>query len=278
MILYILYIMYRSNYISVYLHCVSMKSLDRFFESYQQDTSKDGMYTSLAILYDYMYSMHYDYDTQKRIIKKNVDDVNSIIEGACGTGRLTHRLDKDYDYVVGFDLNKSMLDIGEKRYPHVSFRQGDLTDISASQNFDCYCVLGNSVVHLTEPQDFSQFASKAYSIVSDNGYLIFDCMDVTNMTNGYSSTDVFETKDYKVERNVITTKKSQYLYYMSFAFDILQKDSGDTIQTGDTFVSRTYDKDYLREKLQNAGFSSIKFKQYQSTDAEIDDILVLARP
>lgn len=250
--------------------------MDNFFETYSEN-SQTGLYNSLALLYDYIYNIHYDYDAQARVVEDNTEEVNSILEGACGTGRLTKRLNNKFDTVSGFDLNKGVLDIAEERNSTVTFHQDDFTDLTLDGSFDCYCVLGNSLVHLTDPTDFQAFADEAFNVLSEDGCLIFDCMEVSSIENGYSGTHTFEGDKYKIERDVITTKDNKYTYYMSFAFDILQKETGKLIQTGDTFLSRVYDKEYIQKRLQQAGFSEVQFRDYDQFGAEIDDMVIVAK-
>lgn len=250
--------------------------MDTFFEKYSE-SSEGGLYNTLAVLYDYIYEKHYDYDVQFNVVKENVKDSTSILEGACGTGRLIQRLQDEFETVIGIDLNNGVLDIARERNPTVNFYQDDITNLSITESVDCYCVLGNALVHLNGSTEFQNFTNEAFDVLSEEGCLIFDYMEKDEMIHGYSESATFEDENYKVERNIITTKESEYIYYMSFAFDILQKHSEKTIKTGDTHLGRVYDKSYIRQKLRQTGFSKIRFKDGSKFGPEISDTLVIAK-
>jgi ubiquinone/menaquinone biosynthesis C-methylase UbiE len=250
--------------------------MDEFFENYQSNNSQE-LYNDLAVLYDFIYNIHYDYQNQKNIVDKySNNNTNRILEGACGTGRLTRRLRDDY-YVKAFDYNKSMLNIAkyrDKNYEHL-YKIDDYTNLGIDEKFDMYCVLGNSLVHIKEEDDFRLFAEESYEVLNKNGELLFDYMPEKEMKE-YSGEDIFESEDYRVERDIITTKESKYIYTMTFHFDIENKQTGELIKTGDSMISRCYDRDFIDRNLSDAGYRSINYLNPDSTSAEIKDGVVSA--
>lgn len=250
--------------------------MNNFFQEYKKDKSS-RLYDELAPLYNYVYSIHYDYDKQKDLVVENIpNNTNTILEGACGTGKLTYRLKQEYDDILGFDLNNSMLDIAKKNYPDVQFEKNDLTKLDLNRKFDCYCVLGNALVHLIGSNDFKKFATNAFDNLTDNGRLIFDYMPNEHMIDGYSGSDIFETDDYKIDRDIITTKYDRNLYFMSFSFNILNKNTNEEIIVGDTMRSRCYDKDNITNTLQKVGFNNVNYKDYSDVGSSIKDGVIIA--
>ena len=251
--------------------------MDSFFRNYNSD-SATGLYNSLAPLYDFIYSIHYNYNLQENLVQEYVSsDAQSIIEGACGTGRLTNRLDSSFEKVVGFDINKGVLEIAKDRNPSIDFRTADMTELEIEETFDVYCVLGNSAVHLVNGM-FESFIAQSTTIVNDNGYLIFDYMPKDSMVDGYSGTNTFETERYKVKRDTVTTKKDLNHYYMSFSFKVSKLETGNSFRCGDTIISRVFDKSEIGRLLRKYGFSTVQHLNYSDKDnAAIEDGVTIAK-
>lgn len=255
-------------------------SRDKILEKFLSKESKQGtLYSDLALLYDYIYSEHYDYDIQASVVSENSPNtVNSILEGACGTGRLTHRLAEKYPNITGFDLNMGMLSIARERYPSLNFKNDDLTQLSSITNtYDLYCVLGNSAVYLG--QDFEQFGSQAFNVLNRSGKLIFDYMSSNQMKNAYYGENIFSSDNYKVNRKVITTTQDSQTHYFSFLFTIKDRETGEEITTvGDTHQIRTYTRDDIKETLYEIGFTNVEIKDYSdTTNAAVENQVVVAQ-
>lgn len=250
--------------------------MNNFFQEYKKDKSS-RLYDELAPLYNYVYSIHYDYDKQRDLVVGNApDNTHSVLEGACGTGKLTYRLNQEYHDVVGFDLNYGMLEIARKNYPDIEFEKNNLTELDLNRKFDCYCVLGNALVHLIGSNDFKKFATDAFKKLYNNGRLIFDYMPNKHMVDGYSDTDIFETNNYKIDRDIITTKYDRNLYFISFSFNILDKNTNKEIIVGDTIRSRCYNKQNIKNTLLEVGFSNVNHKDYSDVGSSIKDGVIIA--
>lgn len=252
-------------------------NLDRYFnESHDENTH---IYGDLATLYDFVYEKHYNYENQLRLVKKYADPSHKkVLEGACGTGRLSSQLSNEFSEIVAFDLNEEMLRIARRNYPKINFRTDDMLDLNIEQKFDLYAVLGNAMVHLTRDEDFGNFASEAYSILEEDSILIFDYMPADRIINGYSGTDVFEDENYRVKRDTITTKKGLTKFTMSFSFEITNKQTCEKTLTGESMIGRAYQNNKIKEKLKKCGFSSVEIIDYDHIDgAEIKDKVAVAR-
>lgn len=250
--------------------------MSKFFESFQKsENNGEELYDELAVLYDFIYSIHYDYNVQKSIIDEHsTKNTKKILEGACGTGRLTRKLNKEYN-VDAFDYNKRMLNIAREYNDDINYKMKDMTNLSASNKYDMYCVLGNAIVHLTNENDFSKFIDNSTDVLKNGGKLIFDYMPEKNMSE-YSGTNTFENDDYRVERDIITTKSGEFLYDMVFHFEIIDKNTNESIKTGDHIKSRSYNKSKINEVLSDHNFSAINNINYQNNGAEIKDGITVA--
>ena len=79
-----------------------------------------------------------------------IDEIDSVLECACGTGAITEEIAKKAQMVLATDFAEGMLKRASKKcrkYSNVSFRQEDITDIkNADDSFDK--VVAGNVIHL----------------------------------------------------------------------------------------------------------------------------------
>ncbi|WP_439661721.1 class I SAM-dependent methyltransferase [Lentzea sp. HUAS TT2] len=66
----------------------------------------------------------------------------------CGTGRITQHLHELGLDTFGIDLSDGMLDQARKRYPHLTFTQGDITELDLADDSLGGAVVWYSTVHM----------------------------------------------------------------------------------------------------------------------------------
>ena len=83
-------------------------------------------------------------------VSEFIDETDSVLECACGTGAITEEIAKKAQKVLATDFAEGMLKRASKKcrkYSNVSFRQEDITDIkNADDSFDK--VVAGNVIHL----------------------------------------------------------------------------------------------------------------------------------
>lgn len=88
-------------------------------------------------------------------VSEFIDETDSVLECACGTGAITEEIAKKAQKVLATDFAEGMLKRASKKCrknSNVSFRQEDITDIkSADSSFD-KAVAGNVIHLLPEPE------------------------------------------------------------------------------------------------------------------------------
>ena len=107
------------------------------------------MYSQSAQYYDEIYTSFKDYAAEVRrahkIIQKHKQAKGqSVLDVACGTGAHAGLLAKHYQ-VEGLDLDLKMLSVARKKYPHIPFHQGDMTDFDLGRQFDVIVCLFSSI-------------------------------------------------------------------------------------------------------------------------------------
>jgi SAM-dependent methyltransferase len=74
----------------------------------------------------------------------------SVLDAGCGTGRVALELDRRGHPVVGVDLDPSMLEVGRRKAPHLTWVEGDLADpgLLPGRQFDLVVMAGNVLIFL----------------------------------------------------------------------------------------------------------------------------------
>ncbi|PWJ71282.1 ubiquinone/menaquinone biosynthesis C-methylase UbiE [Ruminococcaceae bacterium R-25] len=84
-----------------------------------------------------------------------IDETDSVLECACGTGAITEEIAKKAQKVLATDFAEGMLKRASqkcRKYSNVSFRQEDITDIKSADNSFDKVVAGNVIHLLPEPE------------------------------------------------------------------------------------------------------------------------------
>ena len=88
----------------------------------------------------------YYYKDQLKYFRFLVPEGLSVLELGCGTGDLLNGLNPERG--VGIDLSKNMLDIAQKKYPHLEFKHQDIEEIKYwDEKFDVI-IIADVIGHL----------------------------------------------------------------------------------------------------------------------------------
>ena len=77
----------------------------------------------------------------------------SILEVACGTGRVSIRLAEEGVEVVGTDLDAAMLDVARSKSAKVRWVEGDMRTLDLGETFGLIVVPGHSFQFMLTPED-----------------------------------------------------------------------------------------------------------------------------
>jgi len=255
-------------------------SIDDVFEELQESDSPNHLYEDLAPLYDYIYAQHYDYTNQLALLTDIApQNTTTVLEGACGTGRLTEFLVNEYPDVISVDLNDEMLNQARARAPEATFVHEDLRTLDLEQTVDMFSILGTSIIHLAEDGDFQQLATRAADLVDDNGVFVFDFIPIQSIENGKTGETTFCGDKFTVHRKHLTVHEDNMLFRFNFSFELTHNESGETVTTGDSLLVKGFDPTSLEETLHEVGFSEIRYTDSSewSDGAELTDLIIAVR-
>jgi SAM-dependent methyltransferase len=82
--------------------------------------------------------------------------IKSLLEVACGTGRVLLKLVRDDIQVTGIDRNSTMLEIARnkaKGHPNVTLLEGDMRSFDLGKNFQLAIIPAHSFQFMLTPED-----------------------------------------------------------------------------------------------------------------------------
>lgn len=142
-------------------------------------------YDSLAEKYDQMTGGDIRYVKQKSMIARLLKDypMESVLDVACGSGLHTIALAELGIKAVGIDLSHALLNIAEKRARekkvNARFLRGNMLKLSErlDTTYDGVICLGNSLPHLTKPDEMKKALAEMFSVVKPGGVLVIQTLN-----------------------------------------------------------------------------------------------------
>ncbi|MFU8860198.1 MAG: class I SAM-dependent DNA methyltransferase [Cyclonatronaceae bacterium] len=203
------------------------------------DKNKNSNYEALAYIYDeVMQDIDYEdwADYIDELIQEHHPDAVSVLELACGTGRLALSLDElDCYDITATDRSEAMLNVGRLRaeYLKSSIRWEiiDFFDIRLSETYDVVMTLFDSLNYILEDTRILDVFSQAYKVLNEGGLFIFDFT-----TPAHSEKYAEKMNDQGVTPdNYRFVRRSYYLpaeklHYNEFDIEKLSTDHGEVLE------------------------------------------------
>jgi SAM-dependent methyltransferase len=99
----------------------------------------------------------------------------SVLELACGTGRVTIRLAQNNISVVGLDFSPEMLDVARSKglnNPNIRWIKADMRTFNLAEPFDLILIPSHSFQNLNTPEDQIACLERSYHHLRSGGLLI----------------------------------------------------------------------------------------------------------
>ena len=227
----------------------------------------------------------YDFDN-RQILKDDIEFYEgliertdgSILEIACGTGRLTIPLSQiSSRKYTAFDFSESMLDVLRNKLksyaiPNLSVFQANMINFQFDEKFGLVLGLGSSM--LTCEADMRKYLLTVYDHMSENALYT---VNVVNPGSDYGDSwlgkenityDVYDEKSkcriVRSTKNISSDKDNQTFTYLS-NYEVTDSNKN-IINYSDELTMRYYYKEQIDDLLISTGFDILEYRTTFSKD------------
>lgn|SRR5699024_586595 len=222
------------------------------------------LYQNLAHLYDrLMEHAPYDqwYEFTESIIKRESQEVNSIVDLGCGTGEVTLKLAKAGYNVVGIDYSQEMLahaaEKAQQEKQSITWLKQDLRSLEGLSNVDLAISYCDVINYIPEKADLQKVFSNVWELLKPGGIFIFDVHDlgyVKTSLQGKTFADVDDDYSYIWFCDQGDYEGEMY-HHLTFYSSI-----GDNkfLRFDELHHQRTFSTEVYEQLLEAAGFQTVK--------------------
>lgn len=144
-------------------------------------------YKDISIYYDKIFPLN---QAAVEFLEEEFTGKKKILDLACGDGKYSDSILAEDRNVTGVDLDKGMLEEAEKRFDkknNIKFIYGDMLELSRiiykEERFDGVFCIGNSLVHLTSPENIKQVLKELNLVMENNGKLVIQVINYDRILN-----------------------------------------------------------------------------------------------
>lgn len=168
------------------------------------------LYSTLAGIYHEMYQHVFDYEKEfsfyDSVLKSN--NCKKILEIGCGSGMLARLFLKNgYDY-LGLDLFNEMLEIARAEVKSDRFVQGDMRNLSLSEQFDSVMITGRSISYVIDNKGLMDTFTGIHKILKDDGSFIFGVFEANGIFDKLQDFEQSFDLGHKKIRRISKLKKN----------------------------------------------------------------------
>lgn len=183
----------------------------------------------------------------------------TLLDVGCGPGDLSLELSSGFKHITGIDLDPVLLEIARSSArENVDFLTLDMLQMKkafGSKKLDGVLCFGNTLVHLSNPEQISGFLYEAASILNPNGKLLLQLINYDRILDqGIKALPTIETDLCTFVRKY-TYDSSRHV--VNFETILTIKDRGEKIQNSIPLYPLRQRE--LQSMLEIAGFSTISF-------------------
>ena len=218
------------------------------------------MYEEFSYIYDKL-SFDLEYEKYANHILKiaNQYGINrdKMLELAAGSGMLTQYFFDEFSEIDALDISTDMLTVFAKKYDvdNVNLIYYDMVEFENHSQYDLIVILLDSLNYVTDPKDIVKLFKNCYQNLKPGGLLICDINSEYKMREVFGSNcfvyeyeDIFYTWDNFLEDDLIDM-------HLNF---FVEENDGRYKRIYEYQQERIYDRGFIKEKLDKAGFKDIK--------------------
>lgn len=162
------------------------------------------MYEKLAEYYDEIYHFkNYEREAEKieaLIQQHKKSPGNRLLDVACGTGNHIAYLKQRY-IIEGLDFSSDMLRIARKKYPDVTFHQGDMTNFKLKDRFEVITCLFSAIGHVKTKTRMRRAVRNMANHLQPGGLMILEpWITPANFRKGLVHSNFVDKPNLKIAR------------------------------------------------------------------------------
>ena len=181
----------------------------------------------------------------KWIGQKNLS-VKSLLDLGCGTGVLCRMMRQHGIDTCGIDLSEPMIRIAREEDPDGAYETADMTEYQPMRSFDLVTCTGDAINHLESLSDIEKTFRNVYACLSDGGYLIFDLLNESEISD--EEPIDFDFSD-AVRARFMMRKTGERSVDLTIS---VREDGNETVH--EVITEKVYDVNEIMELLHRVGF------------------------
>ncbi|MCF6463681.1 class I SAM-dependent DNA methyltransferase [Clostridium sp. Cult1] len=222
------------------------------------------MYRDFAFLYDQLMA-DIDYEEWYLYIKDIMEKFNknpkTILEMACGTGKLSYYFARDGFDLTCFDLSPDMLSIAYNKlikFRNVTILNQNMVDFYINKKFDGIISICDSINYITDKDNLLRTFKNVKNHLTQDGIFIFDINSYYKLKKIIgNNTFVEDRKDlFYIWQNYFDDKNSISEFYLTF---FIREDKDHFRRFDEEHMEKAYKIEEIVELLKLAGFSKIYY-------------------
>lgn len=219
-------------------------------------------YDDLSYDCDYYKWSQYLYNLIKKHFKNDITKIKGV-DGACGTARITIYLKKAGLNIYGFDLSKDMLNSAIKNLANegidLQLVNANLINFKALKKLD-FITISNDGVNYIENGKLTQCFKNIYNNLKKGGLLLFDISSeykLKEILGNNTFTDYTDDITY-IWKNSLDKDNSKINMDLTF----FERKGSKYLRFNENHIQYIYKTAYLKEILENTGFSDIQIYDF----------------
>ncbi|AQW21959.1 SAM-dependent methyltransferase [Lentilactobacillus curieae] len=220
------------------------------------------IYEKFAKFYDELFDDDL-YTDWGNYFAERVDKSASVMDLACGTGKLAIELIRQGYNVVGSDISEDMLKLASEHAQTANVNlplvQMDMLAMDGLPNFDAISCFDDSLCYLTEDGQLEQAFSEVNAHLTAGGVFLFDVItpyQTDKVYPGYMFND--RTDDSAFMWSSYSTDDSEHAIEHDLVFFLYNEDKEAYEAYNEVHDERSFSLAEYQQKLNDAGFTAVK--------------------
>ncbi len=209
-------------------------------------------YSVLAKYYDRFSHNDCDYESWSQYLSEVASDngVKTIVDVACGTGKMTKLLVKKGYSLVGVDSSSQMLQQAMANVRGATFVLQDMRKLALTHKADMITIVNDGVNYLKQEQ-LSAFFQRIAQSLRPEGVFVFDVSSPYKLTNVLGNNVFYYDCD---EATLLWTNKANK-DNVTLSLTLFERQGENYVRMDENHVQYVHTNQQIVSDLQSAGFS-----------------------